>query len=982
MRRSFFRLRVTNPDGLWLDLGALTVNGTAPKNFVNTATISKNIDENTLSMSATVRRETDSLSLVPLRTDSPLNARSDFTYAPTLDIRRLWAIDVAVLPGAGVPGFRPLAAGVITTLDISGDPPESKTPGTITLAGRGMEMALLKLEQLFEQDYVGATIATRLQAMADRWNAGVTVVPDASAPSFFVNAGTQPVGPLMPALQEIAQLPGAVLRYMYDSADVNRFTLFTPNRSPSGADWVFGPSEYRSIPVARLDLDTIRNYIPLTYVDAAFGEQTITSPAPEPTTVSAAAGAATFSASPGGTLADGAVIVVDGVAYTVSAYDAGAGTATLSGAPTFTGKQWVTSASITRYGLLPFPIGLARTTNVTNLTDAGAMADAIRSDLEFPAVEWQIESEGAWFVELYDYLELAPNRTHNSDSQFMGVTSVTYTFAGGKLMVLIGGRGKPAGGYRSWLALGGAGSRAPFVPVVTSLSAEFVEQTVGLIRVAFVTWTATVNQYAKSVMAELSATDDFAVVLNTEYADVTAGVASGLFTGVARDQIYYVRVTPYSGPLDAGLPTGVAGVPVVDSTFVQFEVPDKPSFDVLDGTVATIGTDVATLQAEPITVWDTPSSLTNFRKWVDSAEATIDLATPNEIAVRVPGLAAAIGAVTSVAGVVQRIPIFDVHSGVPVSWGSIPSALGEISTALRRRCYLAGATAARIVATITSAALAGTKVAWAYTTDLTGATGWTDVAEQLSLASTGPQASAWSALPALTDILITPKLVGGDGATTAKLTSLVIETSVTGYTTTVPTGMNDPFTGAAGPVDPKWSKWAATINLPTVALDGAGKVNVDPQITGGWDPAGIDQPMPAGDWEFEISASMVHRDWENGVGMVIREAATNKLMAVAAFNRLSGAAYQLNVDSISGYLYSSTIALVGGSFVGLWRIGRVGSTYYFRYNYNGAGWVTAWSGTVGSYFTTAPDRIGLYVRPTVPNGAHAVGVFDYFTQIA
>lgn len=585
-RRSFYTLEVTNPDGSWVDLGAITINGTPTRDFKSLASISKHIDENTLSMSATVFREIGNLSLAPLRTDSPLNASASFTYQPRLDLRRRWRIKVITLPWPALPGstsFRPLAEGYITTLDIGGE--RRGQMGTITLSGRGQEMPLLKIEQLAEVDYAGAAIATRLQAQADRWNAGVTVYPHASAPSYFVNAGTAGVGALMPGLQEIAQLPGAVLRYMYDAADVNRFTLFTPNRNPSAPDWTFGPDEYKAIPVNRLDLDSIKNYIPLTYIDEVAGETTITSPAPEPTTVTAVAGAATFSATPGDTLADDAVIVVDGVAYTVSDYDDVAGTATLSGAPTFTGKAWVTSASITRYGLLPFPIGLARTTNITKLTDAGAMADAIRSDLEFPVLEQQIEVEGAWFVEPYDYIALEPNGTHYNTTQYGGVTSVTHTFAGGRLITTIGLRGKPAGGYRSWLVLGGgAGTRAPFVPAITQLSADFYEYfTPGPIRFAAVNWLANVNQYTRSVKVELSETEDFAVVLETQYADVAAGgtVGGAFITGLTSGTIYYVRATPYSGPLDAGFPTGIAGLPVVDPAFVQMQAPTQASFDSL-----------------------------------------------------------------------------------------------------------------------------------------------------------------------------------------------------------------------------------------------------------------------------------------------------------------------------------------------------------------------------------------------------------------
>jgi hypothetical protein len=335
-RWSFYRLEVTNPDGAWLDLGNLTVNGTAAADFRNTAQLSNDIDANTVAFSASVRREIGSLSLAPMRTDSPLNANASFLYAPALDLSRQWRLSVAVTPWKTYPtpaNFRPLAQGYITTLDISGDPPESRSPGFITITGRGLEARLLRAYMTQTVAYATDTIENVLQAMVDRWigTGVVPVYPDpASAPSYLVNGWTQDKGQLMPALATVAALPGANLRYRHDSADVYRFTLFRPNRTPTTPDYVLGPDEYRSIPVNKLDVDGVRNYVIVSYLDAVAGLRTITSPAPEASTVDAVAGVATFSASQAGVLAVDAVIVVDDVPYKVLTFDGTTG-ATLEG---------------------------------------------------------------------------------------------------------------------------------------------------------------------------------------------------------------------------------------------------------------------------------------------------------------------------------------------------------------------------------------------------------------------------------------------------------------------------------------------------------------------------------------------------------------------------------------------------------------------------------------------------------------------------
>jgi hypothetical protein len=601
-RWSLYRLSATNPDGTWLDLGALTAGGVTA-NFNNTAQIANHIDANTVSLTATVRREIGSLSLAPLRTDSPLNVRADFTYGPALDLSRQWKIDVAVVPWGIVPtaaDFRPLAQGIITTLDISGEPANSKTPGTITIAGRGLETRLLRAFMTSAVTYTTAAIEAALQAMVDRWiGAGaVDVYPDATAPSYLVNGWTQDKGPLMPALQTVAGLPGAVVRYEYDAADVLRFTLSKPNRNPTSPDYVLGPDEYKSVPLARLDSDGIRNYIVVTYTDATFGpDMVVTSPAAEPGTVSAVAGVATFSASQAGVLAVGAVIVVDDVPYKVLTFDGTTG-ATLEGTPTFAGKSWVTSASITRYGLQILPIDLGSDTRIQSQADAGDFADGVRSDMEFPAIEQQIETEGGWFYNLGDYLQLEPNVTHYNDVQFGGVTSYTHNFAGGKLMTLLGLRGKPAGRYRTWLALGSGAPRAAFVPGITAYDGDYWETYAidGItLTGAGVMDTGTVNAYTRSVAVEVTTDPTFATVEFIEYTNVPAGATfTHQWAGASRAQIYWFRATPWSGPLDGGgLPTGVAGPPAIARTWNTPQVPTKPAFDLLDSTVDGILADYA-----------------------------------------------------------------------------------------------------------------------------------------------------------------------------------------------------------------------------------------------------------------------------------------------------------------------------------------------------------------------------------------------------
>jgi hypothetical protein len=77
-------------------------------------------------------------------------------------------------------------------------------------------------------------------------------------------------------------------------------------------------------------------------------------------------------------------------------------------------------------------------------------------------------------------------------------------------------------------------------------------------------------------------------------------------------------------------------------------------------------------------------------------------------------------------------------------------AAGELFTAPSNRWQkrLAQATAVRIQATVNEAA-AGKTLGLEYTTDLTGASGWTTMSVSVSVAATGNVVSSWVAVPAL-----------------------------------------------------------------------------------------------------------------------------------------------------------------------------------------------------------------------------------------
>lgn len=535
--RAYAYMEVTNYDGTWINLGVVSY-ASRTLDFFNGATLRDDIDSNTWSLSAQFAREIGTASLAPFRSDSTVNVDDASAYQPLLDLHRRWRLMVA----APTPlTFREMARGWIDHIHIAGD------PAVITIQGRGEEADLIDRRIMFvdatadplvpisvstPKTYAGGTIGTVLQAILDE-EMGAGVVPltlDSTAPSTFINGWDQTtsVG-LFDLLQQIASIGGAVLRYRYDASDVLTLTLFTPRRDavPGDEDWTTNARAYEHIN-ASIDLKPIRTVVVTKYVDVNFGLQVVTSPVMPP-------------------------------------------------------YPPVTAATA-RYGVRPFEIDLSADTRVTDQTAAGALTDAARSDTEFPAIEQDLTEVNAWFGELWDYVRTDANGVHYNDDQYGGVTAVEHVFANGMLRSTFGLRGKPAGRYRTWLDFGPGAPRTPFTPAITHLAADFFEYfTPGPVRFAAVQWTVNVNQYTQSVMVEVSETEDFAIVLETQYADVAPdGAIGGAFiTGLTSGTMYWVRATPYSGPLAAGLPTGTAGLPVIDPTFAQMQAPTQAAFDTL-----------------------------------------------------------------------------------------------------------------------------------------------------------------------------------------------------------------------------------------------------------------------------------------------------------------------------------------------------------------------------------------------------------------
>ncbi len=467
---SFGKLEITNPDGSWVDVST----GLSTPDWLNSWQTSENIDGNTMSFQASLLRDTGTLSLCPLREDSTINRNGAGAYAPMLDVRRKWRASTATKAQGSTPSsgdWKETGSGYIDLID-----PQER-PSEIRLTGRGMEAALLDaqirivrtycssgpvlvetvIQQLID-DTLGVGADISLGGLSVTGSSGITLYSPGYSPAFYVNMGYRPAtGSLMDAITKLVQLAGLVVHYKYDSSNVNRLTLIQPPRNATTPDWTIGSSEYTAIPLNSIDISGVRTYIDLYYIDASLGQQHVSSPAALSGTVSCTSGSATFSVSQSGVLSNGDCILVGSALFKVSAFNGTTGCTLVAqsdgSSPTFSASAFTASDSLTRYGLRYMRVDVAGTVTLS-ATQAQAMADAMRSDLETPWLQQRFTTNAFWFAQLYDYGKMLANGIHYSVDQLGGVTAITQSYSGGVLKSTIDLGGQPKGRFRTWIRYG------------------------------------------------------------------------------------------------------------------------------------------------------------------------------------------------------------------------------------------------------------------------------------------------------------------------------------------------------------------------------------------------------------------------------------------------------------------------------------------------------------------------------------------------
>lgn len=374
-----------------------SING---RDFFLAASWKEDVDTPVSSGTVTLAREITGQQLPALFSASPINIVSG-AYSPLIHGGQKIRISTAsVVKGAApVSGdYREVFLGRVD------DPDWSATNNAMMLAvsdtGAFLNDTIIDTERDYGTDDGVSVESVMQQILNDNPIArlgGAVTLSVPTSPGWNIHKFTQSRVSLLEALRDLAQQIGWDVRYRYDSGGTSRLTFFSPDRAKTAVDATFGPSEYIDIPTFSENTDDIRTRIRVYYTDATTGDRLFQE----------------FS-------------VTSPLGYV-------------------------------RY----MEVGEDATSNIDTAAEALAMATAMGLDLSTPQFSQQLDTTFFWPVQLGDLYTFTANGVHYDTDQTFAVASIQHDIDHDKHRTSLGVRGKPAGAYAAWLALGASSPEGP-----------------------------------------------------------------------------------------------------------------------------------------------------------------------------------------------------------------------------------------------------------------------------------------------------------------------------------------------------------------------------------------------------------------------------------------------------------------------------------------------------------------------------------------
>lgn len=212
------------------------------------------------------------------------------------------------------------------------------------------------------------------------------------------------------------------------------------------------------------------------------------------------------------------------------------------------------------------------------------------------------------------------------------------------------------------------------------------------------------------------------------------------------------------------------------------------------------------------------------------------------------------------------------------------------------------------------------------------------------------------------------------GAADGTLANAVVFFDLTQSPDVPPTSANaldDEMNAAAGAVNTGLWTW---VNQGTTTANYSGTGYLDvvaPVLASGMSLRMLEQGLPSAPYVFttKFECNAIIEDYHD-CGMFLRESGTGKVVILYLdYGVTQVATVSLNVDNytasttMGAHLYQSGTSGFGLSITGgYFRISRSGTTLKFQYSSTGLAFITLYSESITSHFTTAPDQVGIYVQ--------------------
>jgi hypothetical protein len=467
-RRSKVRIQVKDAGGTFRDLGSY-----AGANMVVSVDWHEGVDDPGITWEASVVRENELLSFVPLMQTSGLNRQFDISvaYAPLLQVGRQmkveWAMQAEDDPSA--PTFNLAFTGYLDTIEWSGD--------QLQLTGRGDEAKLI--DTYIERERIYAFAQGLPPGFADRgclvytpstaYAVGDRVLPtDAKRnDSFFrvtvagTSAATEPTWPTTPfsfvisggvrfdwsgATSTSAGTPvETIMQQILDDNGLAAVVLSTPV-SPAWAIRWFMVGRQPLFDELRLLADQLGWAIRYRF-DAGSGTMKLTLYDPLRGNVTSAR---TFAIVEVDKIRSAKIQVFD-IRNAVQVVYSDSQDLDSSGFPKRKTIAVTNGASITKYGRRFAEIAEGSSSNIDTSAEATILANAVLDDLREPEADLEADVPLFPFAETTDLYTLAANGVHFDTDQKLAVVGYSHSHSAGDSLTTIRLRGRPSTGSTKWL---------------------------------------------------------------------------------------------------------------------------------------------------------------------------------------------------------------------------------------------------------------------------------------------------------------------------------------------------------------------------------------------------------------------------------------------------------------------------------------------------------------------------------------------------